>query len=423
MFHVIHTNILTLHDNSKRMDKVIDMELFRYELPEDRIAKYPLEDRSKSKLLLYREGEIATSRFDKITEHLPSGAMLVFNNTKVIAARLIFFKESGAKIEILALEPSYPADYERMFATCEPCRWSAMVGGAKRWKSGKLSLTHSHEGSQITLFAELVERGEGKFIVEFSWSDTTKTFGQVLEHFGKMPLPPYLDRELTDEDSTRYQTVYSRHLGSVAAPTAGLHFTDQVLAELTNSGISKQEVTLHVGAGTFLPVKASNAADHVMHTEHFSISLDSLKAIRDKLSNIIAVGTTSVRTLESLSVIGYRCWAKQSDPLSKVVGQWEAYDIPCEVCPKEIFDSLIAHLEQQGLTKLEAKTQIMITPEYKFRVISGLVTNFHQPSSTLLLLISAVVGDKWRDIYSYALEQGYRFLSYGDSSLLMIDKR
>lgn len=399
------------------MNKVIDMGLYSYELPEERIAKYPLANRGDSKLLLYKDREITTSTFSEIEHHLPEGALLVFNNTKVISARLIFTKVSGAKIEVLCLEPSSPADYERMFSTTEPCRWHAMVGNAKRWKGETLTLTH--EGLELS--ATLVERDGADAIVEFSWSDRDRSFGQVIDHFGNMPLPPYLNRKAEEQDRVRYQTVYSEHQGSVAAPTAGLHFTPEIIDHLMGRGFRCTNVTLHVGAGTFLPVKSSNAAEHVMHTEHFTLTIDAIRSIRESLGNIIAVGTTSVRTLESLMAFGYRALKGEAAIFDRVVGQWEIYDIPSDIDGAALMDALLQYLEHHKMERVDGRTQIMITPHYRFRVISGMVTNFHQPSSTLLLLISAVVGDRWRQIYSYALENGYRFLSYGDSSLLMVD--
>lgn len=403
------------------MDKVIDMSLYRYELPPERIAKYPLPDRSSSKLLVYKDKEIINSHFRDLESYLPKGATLVFNNTKVISARLVFHKATGARIEILCLEPHSPRDYERMFASTDPCQWVVMVGNAKKWKGEKLKVEFTYKEESRGFNAELVSRVDDKFIVQFSWDGDDITFGQALEQLGRVPLPPYLERETEESDKERYQTVYSRYSGSVAAPTAGLHFTPEILSALKSNGHQMVEVTLHVGAGTFLPVKSSNAADHKMHIEHFGISLSSLETLERDLGNIIAVGTTSVRTIESLSVLGHRAMKREQDILSLPIGQWEAYDIADDIEPRELLSALISYCKERDITYINGSTQIMITPGYRFKVISGLGTNFHQPSSTLLLLISAIVGDSWREIYSFAMDNDYRFLSYGDSSLLMID--
>ncbi|MFR9633675.1 MAG: S-adenosylmethionine:tRNA ribosyltransferase-isomerase [Rikenellaceae bacterium] len=398
----------------------IDMCDYDYPLPEERIAKYPLANRTDSKLLHYRNGEISEHRFPQIAELLPKGTLLVFNNTKVIRARIIMHKMSGARVEIFCLEPHSPADYERAFSAHNECQWSCIVGNLKKWKEGEVAIEFTYEGETLRLSATMAERGEREHIIHFRWSGE-RTFGEMLEILGRIPIPPYLCRESEAIDESRYQTVYSKFEGSVAAPTAGLHFTQELISTLQDRNISNEEVTLHVGAGTFLPVKAENAADHPMHTEHFEISRSSLENLRAHAGSITAVGTTSVRTLESLAALAYRVVTEGSSACERVVGQWELYDIPTEFRGAEIFDHLIAYMDRAGIAKLKAATQIMITPlGYRFRVVRSIITNFHQPKSTLLLLVSAYVGEAWHDIYKYALDNDFRFLSYGDSSLLEV---
>ncbi len=394
------------------------MRDYDYPLPECRIAKYPLANRTDSKLLHFRGGEIHERRFTDIVELIESGSLLVFNNTKVIRARIIMQKASGARVEIFCLEPTLPADYERAFAVRGECEWSCIVGNLKRWKEGEVSITVNEGAASVTLTAEIVERGEREHIIRFKW-DSDHTFGEILEVLGRIPIPPYLARESESIDESRYQTVYSKYEGSVAAPTAGLHFTDSVIEQLQAKGVKHEEVTLHVGAGTFLPVKSENAADHSMHTEHFEITAATLRNLLQHSGKITAVGTTSVRTLESLTAIAYRI-AQSGDPaIDKVVGQWEIYDIPHDFCGAVIFETLIDYMQRAGIDRLKASTQIMISPlGYRFRVVSSIITNFHQPKSTLLLLVSAYVGEAWREIYDFALAHDFRFLSYGDSSFL-----
>ncbi len=399
-------------------DRFIDMRDYDYPLPECRIAKYPLANRTDSQLLHLRGGEIHERRFTDIVELIESGSLLVFNNTKVIRARIIMQKASGARVEIFCLEPTLPADYERAFAVRGECEWSCIVGNLKRWKEGEVSITVNEGAASVTLTAEIVERGEREHIIRFKW-DSDHTFGEILEVLGRIPIPPYLARESESIDESRYQTVYSKYEGSVAAPTAGLHFTDSVIEQLQAKGVKHEEVTLHVGAGTFLPVKSENAADHSMHTEHFEITAATLRNLLQHSGKITAVGTTSVRTLESLTAIAYRI-AQSGDPaIDKVVGQWEIYDIPHDFCGAVIFETLIDYMQRAGIDRLKASTQIMISPlGYRFRVVSSIITNFHQPKSTLLLLVSAYVGEAWREIYDFALAHDFRFLSYGDSSFL-----
>ena len=396
----------------------ININDYDYPLPEERIAKFPLDERDSSKLLVYRKGEISERRFRDIGEELPEGALLVFNNTKVVRARLVMHKPSGARIEVFCLEPHSPADYEHAFAVRGECKWSCIVGNLKKWKEGAVEINFDHEGEQHTLRAYIAGRGTREHIVRFEWS-APMTFGELLEHLGRIPIPPYLNRDSEEIDNTRYQTVYSRFEGSVAAPTAGLHFTTPLIEQMRTRGFDFAEVTLHVGAGTFLPVKDEDATKHAMHTEHFEVTLTTLRRLRQKWGNIVAVGTTSVRTLESLTALAWRIKGGLSYN-DTAVGQWELYDIPAEFTGNEALDILIAYAEEQGVESLKAATEIMITPlGYNYRIVRNIVTNFHQPKSTLLLLVSAYVGEDWHRIYDYALSNDFRFLSYGDSSLLI----
>ncbi|MFI3259093.1 MAG: S-adenosylmethionine:tRNA ribosyltransferase-isomerase [Rikenellaceae bacterium] len=402
-------------------ERYIDMSDYDYPLPEERIAKYPLPNRTDSKLLHYKDGVIEEHIFPEVADLLPEGTLLVFNNTKVIRARIIMHKTSGARVEIFCLEPHSPFDYERAFAVRGECEWSAIVGNLKKWKEGEVYIEFSHEGESLRLSAEMVERGEREHVIRFRWA-SEHTFGQMLELLGRIPIPPYLCRESESIDESRYQTVYSKFEGSVAAPTAGLHFSDEIIEELNRRGITTEEVTLHVGAGTFLPVKSDNAADHPMHTEHFEIERSTLERLLAHEGAITAVGTTSVRTLESLAALAYRVKMSGDAECGRVVGQWELYDIPSQFSGAEIFTTLLEYMQRSGVDKLKASTQIMITPlGYQFRVVRSIITNFHQPKSTLLLLVSSYVGgEEWRNIYRYALENDFRFLSYGDSSLLEV---
>lgn len=400
------------------MERHIDIGEYRYELPDERIAKFPLAERSASKLLVYRRGEISQHTFSDMGEQLPAGSLLVFNNTRVVRARLIMHKSSGARIEVFCLEPHTPADYERAFAVKGECIWSCIVGNLKKWKEGFIHIDFEYNGQASQLRAEIAERGTREHTVRFKW-DADMTFGQLLEYLGRIPIPPYLNRESDESDNTRYQTVYSKFEGSVAAPTAGLHFTDELIESMRSRGFRFEEVTLHVGAGTFLPVKEQNAAMHPMHTEHFDVTLTALRNLREHAGSVTAVGTTSVRTLESLPALAWRlrCGrALDEEP----VGQWEPYDIPSDYTGGDALDDLILYMCEHGLERLKASTRIMITPlGFEFRIVNNIITNFHQPESTLLLLVSAYLGGDWRRIYDYALSNGFRFLSYGDSSLLM----
>lgn len=395
----------------------IRIEEFDYNLPDERIAKYPLEKRDASKLLMYREGKVSEYQFSTLPQLLPEDSIMVFNDTKVVPARLHFQRESGAHIEIFCLEPVSPEEYVSMFAVTDSCRWKCIVGNVKRWKNDTLSLYNpgnAREISEMDLRADLVERCGETSIVEFKWRNGA-SFSKVLEVCGSVPIPPYLNRETEDVDLERYQTLYARYRGSVAAPTAGLHFTESVLDAIRNRNISTDTVCLHVGAGTFLPVKSSLVSEHTMHREPFVVTLALLERILASEGDVIAVGTTSVRTLESLYYIGVSCIEKG---MPCDVGQWDPYSREYEYSTEESIKAIISYLKENGLDELKLGTRIIIVPGFRFRIVDVLVTNFHQPQSTLLLLISAFVDGEWKSIYDYALENGFRFLSYGDSSVL-----
>ena len=404
------------------MERHIDINDYNYELLDERIAKFPLAERSQSKLLIYDNGTIGESRFANVADYLPAESLLVFNNTRVVRARIIMHKASGARIEVFCLEPHAPADYEHAFSVRGMSEWSCVVGNLKKWKEGEIFIDFEVDGVSHRLSAEIAERGTREHIVRFRWT-ADMTFGQVLETLGRIPIPPYLNRDSEDIDNTRYQTVYAKFEGSVAAPTAGLHFTQELMDEMRGKGFGFEGVTLHVGAGTFLPVKDDNAADHAMHTEHFIVTRDTLRNLLERIDRIVAVGTTSVRTLESLTALAWRIKSEGTPSTERVVGQWELYDIPAEFTGKEALQCLYDYMTECEMEQLKAATQIMITPlGYRFRIVRYIITNFHQPKSTLLLLVSAYVGGDWHKIYDYALSHDFRFLSYGDSSLLKVER-
>lgn len=401
--------------------KEIRIEDYDYPLPDKRIAKYPLARRDESKLLLYKEGHVGESLFKRIADYLPAGALMVFNNTRVIQARLLFHKETGARVEVFCLEPAEPRDYALIFQTTRRCRWTCLVGNLKKWKTGALTRDLLINDRLLTLRAEKLESKGDSHLIEFTWDDERVTFAELLDAAGILPIPPYLHRETEQSDLSTYQTVYSKIKGSVAAPTAGLHFTPEVLADIDAHGIGREEVTLHVGAGTFKPVKSETIAGHEMHTEFISVGRSSIERLRANLGKIIAVGTTSVRTLESLYYIGVLI-ADNPDATSEelVVGQWMPYDEANNRLPvSEALGNILDYLDRRGADRLVTATRIIIAPGYEFKLVKGIVTNFHQPRSTLLLLISAFVKGDWRRIYDYALGHDFRFLSYGDSSLLL----
>jgi len=391
---------------------------YDYALPEERIAKYPLPQRDSSKLLIYQNSTITESKFSNIADFLPENALLVYNNTRVIQARLIFQKTTGAHIEVFCLEPLNPADYAQSLGATTECVWKCMVGNLKKWKGETLSKTVEVVGKTCMINAELQETEGNTHSIRFSWNNADIHFADILEKAGELPIPPYLHRKTEESDLTTYQTVYSKIKGSVAAPTAGLHFTPEVFISLQKKNIETEELTLHVGAGTFQPVKTRDIAEHHMHTEVISVQRSTIENIQKNLGNIIAVGTTSVRTLESLYYLSLLN-PQKGDLNTFHVGQWTPYEQHSEVSTYDALQSLLDYLDANNLTTLHAETQIMIKPGYKFRVVNGIITNFHQPKSTLLLLVSAFVDGNWKQIYDYALENDFRFLSYGDSSLLL----
>lgn len=400
--------------------KHIQIKDYNYELPDGRIAKFPIAQRDHSKLLVYNKGNVSEDMFYNIANYLPKGSLMIFNNTRVIQARIHFRKETGALIEVFLLEPAQPADYEQMFQTTKRCSWLCMVGNLKKWKEGSLKRTFEINGFEVTLTAmRSHEQGTSQW-VDFHWDDAKVTFADILEHAGELPIPPYLNRETQESDKITYQTVYSKIKGSVAAPTAGLHFTDDVLHSIDGHGIDREELTLHVGAGTFKPVKSEEIAGHDMHTEYISVRRETLEKLIKHDACAIAVGTTSVRTLESLYYIGARLGNNPNATEEELhIDQWEPYDTNPQLKPVEALQNIVDYLDKNGMTSFHGSTQIIIAPGYKYKIVKMLVTNFHQPQSTLLLLVSAFVNGDWRKIYDYALAHDFRFLSYGDSSLLI----
>ena len=443
------------------MEEIL-IEDYNYPLPDERIAKYPLAKRDTSKLLVYRDGQVSEDMFARVGEYLPTNSLLIYNNTRVIQARLEFYKNAvqefrssgvtseqgatkpstplnnevtrGARIEIFCLEPLSPHDYQLALGATDGCTWKCMIGNAKKWKSGALSLTTTlSSGQEVTLFAEKGEQTGNTFAVRFWWntpafnlspltSNQNISFAEILDAVGELPIPPYLNRKTEESDKTTYQTVYSRIKGSVAAPTAGLHFTDEVLDGLRTKGVQTAEVTLHVGAGTFQPVKVANANDHTMHTEIIAVPRATIQTLIANLGHVVAVGTTSMRTLESLYFLGAQLYALYSTPdtphATLSVAQFEPYEREYTLTTQQALQAIVDYLDSTNQDVLHAETQIMIKPGYQFHVVDQLITNFHQPKSTLLLLVSAFVGGDWHTIYDYALAHDFRFLSYGDSSIL-----
>ena len=400
--------------------KHIRIKDFDYPLPDDRIAKFPLPERDHSKLLVYRQGCVSEDHFYHLPAYLPAGALVVCNNTKVIQARLHFRKETGALIEVFLLEPFTPADYEQMFQSRGHCEWLCLVGNLKKWKEGTLRLAVTMGGIQVVLTATRLETHATSHRVAFDWDNPQVSWAELLEAVGELPIPPYLNRATEESDKETYQTVYSKIKGSVAAPTAGLHFTDRVLADLDAHGLEREELTLHVGAGTFKPVKSEEIEGHTMHTEFISVGRRTLERLIAHDGEAIAVGTTSVRTLESLYYMGAKLIARPDLSEEQLhVTQWEPYETHPEVTTVEALRALLDYLDRHDLPALHSSTQIIIVPGYQFHVVKMLVTNFHQPQSTLLLLVSAFVKGDWRKIYDYALAHDFRFLSYGDSSLII----
>ena len=414
--------------------KEIHISDYSYELADERIAKFPMAERDHSKLLIYDKGKVGEDMFYNLARHLPQGALMVMNNTKVIQARLHFRKtnergeHAGALIEVFLLEPASPADYEQMFQQTERCEWLCLVGNQKKWKDGALTRTVATDHGTLTVSA--IRKGEvgTSQLIAFQWrvedGQSPASFAEVLDAMGELPIPPYLNRESQESDKTTYQTVYSKIKGSVAAPTAGLHFTERVLADVDSCGIEREEVTLHVGAGTFRPVKSETIGEHPMHTEYIAVHRHTLERLIAHGGEAIAVGTTSVRTLESLYYMGRKVMTQADLTEEQLhVSQWEPYEGESTqqdaVSATDALQALLDWMDRQGLSVLHSSTQIIIAPGYEYKIVKMLITNFHQPQSTLLLLVSALVHGDWRRIYDYALTHDFRFLSYGDSSLLM----
>lgn len=410
--------------------RLISINDYSYSLPEERIASFPLTERDASKLLIFKEGNISEDVYRNISSHIPNNSLLIFNNTKVVEARLLFTKETGGVIEIFCLEPhdQYP-DVTAAMQQKGKVWWHCLVGGASKWKPGQL-LTKiiSANGETITLQAKYVEKRTGSFIIELSWSQQELSFAEILHYAGAIPLPPYIKRAAEESDAERYQTVYAQYDGSVAAPTAGLHFTEKIFSDLAVKNVSTDFVTLHVGAGTFKPVKSETMQEHEMHAEWIDVSKSTIENILAKIdNNIIAVGTTSLRTIESLYWLGVKSQESVRKDFCGEVGsrkslqlaQWEAYDLADKSVPASVaLASLLNWLNENKIERLVTKTQILIAPGYEFKIVKGLITNFHQPQSTLLLLVSALIGKNWRNVYQYAMDNDFRFLSYGDGSLL-----
>lgn len=391
---------------------------FFYNLPEDRIAKHPIAQRDMCKLLIAdNNGVICEKKFCDLPDSLPQSAMLIYNNTRVINARIKFRKTSGAIIEVFCLEPVSPADYERNFAATDKVSWQCFVGNSKRWKQDSLQGVLNIDGNKVILSAQRIQQAQGSSIVEFSWDDHRYTFARIIEAAGVIPIPPYLNRESEDVDSEDYQTIFSKIEGSVAAPTAGLHFTPEVLAAIDKRGIERREVTLHVGAGTFQPVKSDEIGNHNMHSEFIVVDRSLIEELASTSKPVFAVGTTSVRTLESLYHAGCLIYENK---WTGEVPQWYPYeDNHPNLSLEQALKTITNHLREHNENRFVASTRIIIAPGYQYRVIKGMITNFHQPGSTLLLLVSALIGDVWRDIYDYALKNDFRFLSYGDACLFI----
>ncbi|MBO4719157.1 MAG: S-adenosylmethionine:tRNA ribosyltransferase-isomerase [Prevotella sp.] len=394
---------------------------YNYPLPDERIAKFPMAHRDHSKLLIYRKGEVGEDMFYNLPNYLPEGALMVFNNTKVIQARMHFRKETGALIEVFLLEPAEPSDYELMFQTTGYCAWYCLVGNLKKWKEGPLTREIDIKGVKVIVTATRGPIHGTSHRIDFEWDSKEVSFAEIIDAMGELPIPPYLNRETQESDKTTYQTVYSKIKGSVAAPTAGLHFTPEVLQSIDAHGIDREELTLHVGAGTFKPVKSEEIEGHEMHTEYISVRRETIQKLIDHDASAIAVGTTSVRTLESLYYMGLKVLRNLASTEEQLhVSQWEPYDgQESEVGSQDALQALADWMDVHGLQVLHSSTQIIIAPGYDYKIVKLLVTNFHQPQSTLLLLVSAFVKGDWRKIYDYALSHDFRFLSYGDSSLLI----
>jgi len=391
---------------------------YDYNLPGEKIAKYPLPERDDSLLLQYDKGRISHLKFSGIPKILNSTDMLIFNDTRVIQARLEFQKDTGARIELFLLEPVEPTDYQEAFQKTGSCRWRCMVGNAKKWKEGKLFKEVNTGSDTVILGALNINKEKNSNVIEFSWGNKGLSFAEIVENAGHTPIPPYLNRSDEPDDKLRYQTIYSMYDGSVAAPTAGLHFTGDVMEQLKKKGIDLKYLTLHVGAGTFTPVKEEDATQHAMHAETVSVNRSFVEELYNHTGRIIPVGTTSARSLESIYWLGYRVQMTGLDPQDPELSQWEVYGYNHQISRNQCLKNLISFMDNQNLDEINFQTRIMIVPGYTFRMADGLITNFHLPKSTLLLLIAALIGDDWKSIYDYALKNNFRFLSYGDSSIL-----
>ncbi|MGI8952003.1 MAG: S-adenosylmethionine:tRNA ribosyltransferase-isomerase [Chitinophagaceae bacterium] len=411
--------------------KNLSIKEFNYELQDERISKYPLEKRDESKLLIYKNGEICEDIFFHLDKHLPKNSLLIFNNTKVVAARIIFEKYAKSKIEAFCLEPDENyATIELAMQQKQKVIWKCLIGGAKKWKEESLMKMIANDKKQIKLTAKKLEKINDYFLIEFSWNDDALSFSEILQLTGKIPLPPYLNREVEEKDRENYQTIFAKYEGSVAAPTAGLHFTERLFDKLNKKNIARGFITLHVGAGTFKPVKSETIRLHEMHAEFIEVKKEFIeKLLKNFNKDIIAVGTTSLRTIESLYWIGVKLneelkikngeWKMENGKLKNVnLKQWEAYELPQNISTTHALENLLHWMQQNKLQKIIAKTQLMIVPGYKLKIVKALITNFHQPKSTLLLLVAAIVGDDWKKIYEYASQNNFRFLSYGDGSLI-----
>lgn len=406
--------------------KDIAITEFTYDLPDSRIAAFPLEERDASKLLVYKDGVITEDTYKNIAEHIPAGSLLVFNNTKVIQARILFQKPTGGVIEIFCLEPYEELNgYDVIMNKKGHVKWKCMIGGASKWKAGALIKKARTGNEELIMQAVLREKLPDAYVVELSWQPAAHSFAEVLALFGDMPLPPYIKRKADTTDKERYQTIYAKHEGSVAAPTAGLHFTQYVFASFDKKNISKAYVTLHVGAGTFKPVKAAVLEGHEMHSEWIDVSIDTIEQLIHNAGNIIAVGTTSLRTIESLYWMGIKTIIQPAISIEQLpVHQWDVYEAPLKEAgysSAEALTGLLQWMKTNGMQRLFTHTQILIAPGYSYKMAKAIITNFHQPQSTLLLLVAAAVGNEWKRIYHHAMEHGFRFLSYGDGSLLFTD--
>lgn len=399
--------------------KNIRIEDYSYVLPYDRIAQFPARKRDDSKLLIYQNDQVSHDNFHTISNYITKPALLIFNNSKVIRARLHFKKKSGAQIEIFCLEPHEPAEYNQAFCATNHCQWKCLIGNAKKWKDGPIYLLQDGKNKHINFKAHLVKKETDSNIVQFFWDDQELSFGKIIRQYGQIPLPPYISRNPVNDDYTRYQTIFSKPEGSVAAPTAGLHFSKEIMESFKRKEIETAEITLHVGAGTFKPVKSETIGNHEMHTEHFSVDIHALKKILSMHEHLVVVGTTSVRTLESLYWMGVKLLTADKSDRTCYIDQWEPYYLAQDIPVTNALTALIEFCEKRHYETFDASTRIMIVPGYRFRLTKKLVTNFHQPGSTLLLLVAALIGQKWKEVYQYALDNEFRFLSYGDSSLLI----